>query len=615
MEKDHSQSKSFTRRAFLIGGIQGALLGVLGGRLAWLQLAQGDKYKVLADENRINIKMLAPSRGTIIDRNGIPLAVNKQNFRAIMVPEQTPDIASALARLGRYIDLSDRDVRRAIDTAKRQAKFVPVEVKDNLKWNEVSAVEVHLPDLSGVSIDVGEIRHYPQGPVMAHIVGYVGAVNSRELEAGDPVLKLPNFKIGKTAIEKAYDESLRGAAGSAQVEVNVSGREVRELRRDPALQGQSIALSIDTRLQEKLHNLLAEHTSATAIVMDAHSGAVYALASGPSFDPNEFTKGLSAESWEALLANPGKPMNNKAVAGQYPPGSTFKMVSALAALEAGKINKKTVSYCRGSYEYASDRFHCWKAAGHGWCGLSKALKESCDVFFYELATETSIDAISAMARRLGLGQKYNFDLTEERAGLIPDKDWKMGHFGKAWKPGETIIASIGQGYIQSTPLQLAVMTARLINGGYAVEPWMIGYMGRDFKGRKEWPSLGFDPAHLALIKDGMDDAVNAKGGTAFDSRIREKGMEMGGKTGTSQVKRITMAQRRAGVRNEDLPWKDRHHALFVGYAPVKNPQYVVSVVVEHGVGGSRTAAPLAKEILYETQRLDPAKTNITKPAV
>lgn len=610
---EQEQQKDFTRRAFLIAGIQGCVLGVLGGRLAWLQLSQSDKYTVLADENRMSVKMLAPSRGVITDRNGIPLALNKQNFRVLVIPEQTPDVEAALNELRKHIDISDRDMRRALKEVKRSAKFVPVEVRDKLSWEDVAKVEVRLPDLSGVSIDVGEVRHYPMGLSTAHIIGYVGAVTKSDLETGDSVLKLPNFKIGKTAIEKSLDPKLRGAAGSSQVEVNVSGREVRLLKKDPAQEGAPIALTIDSRLQTKLYGLLSEHKSATAIVMDAHTGAIYALGSGPSFDPNYFTKGMSSEVWQDMLDNPGKPLNNKAVAGQYPPGSTFKMISALAALEAGVINEKTTVHCSGSFEYKSDLFHCWKGSGHGWCGLTKALAESCDVYFYDLATKIDMNDISKMARRFGLGQKYDFELPEELAGLVPDKNWKMGHFGQAWKPGETVIASIGQGYLQSTPLQLAVMTARLVNGGKAVKPSMIGFIGHKAMGKSDWPSMGINQKYLAMVKKGMDQAVNDKNGTAFDSRIEKKGEEMGGKTGTSQVRRITMAQRLAGVKNENLPWKDRHHALFVGYAPMDEPKYIVSVVVEHGVGGSRKAAPLAKRLMEETQRLDPAQSSVQKP--
>jgi len=489
---------------------------------------------------------------------------------------------------------------------------VPLEIKDNLSWEDVAKIEVNLADLPGVGIDVGEIRNYPLGEATAHLIGYVGAVNKSEL-TGDKTLSLPGFRIGKTGIEKTFDKTLRGIAGTSTVEVNVLGREVRELQHDQGQQGQRISLSIDAELQRLTQQRLSETKSASAVIMDSKTGAIYALASHPSFDPNLFIRGISAEKWEELLANPAYPLTNKAVGGQYPPASTFKMVTALAALEHGVINGGTTVHCPGHYEYGGDRFYCWKTSGHGSVNLQDALAKSCDTFFYKISTDIGIERIADMARRLGLGQKYNFDLREERPGLIPDKDWKVGHFGNFWKPGETVVASIGQGYMQATPLQLAVMTSRMVNGGYAVKPWVVGYSGEDNLERETWPSMGFHQYHLNLVLRGMNKVVNHPDGTAYDSRIIEKAMSMGGKTGTAQVKRITREERAQGIRNEDLPWKFRHHALFVGYAPVSDPRYVCSVVVEHGGGGSAVAAPIAKDLLTATQKRDPLGSPILTP--
>lgn len=394
------------------------------------------------------------------------------------------------------------------------------------------------------------------------------------------------------------------------MEVNVRGREVRELKNDESLSGKRVSLSIDAELQRYCHQRLGAQKSASAIIMDAHTGAVYALASYPGFDPNIFTRGISAEKWEELLANPAFPLNNKAVSGQYPPGSTFKMVTALAGMEAGLINSRTMINCKGSYKYGSDTFHCWKLSGHGITTVTSALMKSCDTYFYELSTEIGIDKIAEMAHRLGLGQTYNFDLSEERKGLVPTKDWKQGKFGKVWRPGETIVASIGQGYLLTTPLQLAVMTARLVNGGMAVEPWLVGYLNKDRVYRDTWPSLNIKKSYLDLVKVGMDQVVVDEDGTAYEARIKEPEMAMGGKTGTAQVKRIDRAERARGISNDDLEWKYRHHALFVGYAPLKNPRYVCSVVVEHGGGGSAVAAPIARDLLLEAQKRDPAANQI-----
>ncbi len=604
-EEKEDSGKLFSRRAFVIGCVQGGLLLVLGGRLAWLQISQGQRYKKLSDKNRIDIKMLAPSRGEIFDRKGQKLAQNEQNFRVILVPEQTKSIEKSLYALQKVISLSDSEIQDALEASSKIAKFIPLEVKDKLSWRDVAKIEVNLPDLPGLSIDVGEIRQYPLGPASAHIIGYVGAVDKNEIK-GDPMLSLPGFKTGKTAIEKRYEKEMRGASGSAEVEVNVIGREVRELTRQDSKQGRAVSLSIDAGLQSFMQSRLGSEQSASAVIMDAHTGAVYGLASHPSFDPNAFTRGLSADMWEGLLANPGFPLTNKAIAGQYPPASTFKMVTALAGLRAGVASSKNTVFCSGFYEYGGDRFHCWKAAGHGTVNLVDALVESCDTYFYKISTDIGINKIAKTARMLGLGSKLGFDLNEERPGLIPDQNWKMGYFGEHWRPGETIVASIGQSYLQATPLQLATMTARLVNGGYAVKPWMTGYVGNQSFEKEQWDKLDIKKSHLSLIRKGMDDVVNKKSGTAYRSRIKNKGYEMGGKTGTAQVRKITLEQRATGVQNKDLPWKDRHHALFVGYAPVKNPRYVCAVVVEHGVGGSTTAAPIARDLLAEAQRLAPA---------
>lgn len=612
-KKEQDHAKIFTRRAFVIGGIQGALLCVMGGRLAWLQVAEGRKYKMLADRNRINVKLLAPSRGEILDRYGISMAGNSQNFRVVITPEQTKDIKASLQNLQKMIDLDEVALKKVLESVSKVAKFVPVQVKDDLSWEEVAKIEVNLPELPGISIDVGERRFYHFAEATAHLVGYVGAVSEAEV-GEDKLLTHPGFKIGKTALEKKYEMMLRGSAGSTKMEVNVVGREVRELSREKAKDGQPIVMSIDAGLQLYAQERLGAEQSASAVVMDAQNGAVYALASYPSFDPNIFAKGMPADLWEQLLADPGNPLTNKAVAGQYPPGSTFKMVTALAGLEAGVLNQHTNVYCPGHYEYGDNRFHCWKKQGHGSVNLVKALSESCDVYFYKLSLDMGIDKIAEMSRRLGLGSKMDFDLPEERGGLIPDRAWKRGYFNDSWHPGETIVASIGQGYTLTTPLQLAVMTARLVNGGRAVKPWLSrkNNQGEDLH-HKVWPEIGFDPAHIALIRQGMDDVINGPTGTARAAAIKIPGMEMGGKTGTAQVVRITAAQRAAGVLNKDLPWKQRHHALFVGYAPIHAPRYVAAVVVEHGVSGSGAAAPLARDLLLQVQRRNPAIKEMVAP--
>lgn len=608
-EKEYGES--FTRRAFIIAALQGGMLTLLGGRLAWLQIAQGARYRTMAENNRINIKMLAPSRGEITDRYGTRLASNTQNFRVIIIPEQTKDLAAALSNLQKLIPLSQRDIQRVIKQAEKNASFLPLEVRDNLDWEEVATVEVNLPDLPGIAIDEGEVRNYPMVEATAHLIGYVGAVNKAEQTGDDPLLSLPGFRIGKTGVEKTYDSVLRGTAGTAEMEINVVGREVRELNNRASQPGKKLMLTIDAGLQQYVQNRLEKERSASAVIMDARTGAVYALCSHPAFDPNVFTRGISAEQWEELLADPGLPLNNKAIGGQYPPGSTFKMVTALAALEEKIINRNTSYFCPGHFDFGDSRFHCWKRGGHGTVNVVGALTQSCDTFFYNVATQMGIDTLAGYSYRLGLGARLGLELDEERPGLIPTKNWKMGQFNEPWQPGETIVASIGQGYTLTTPLQLATMTARLVNGGWAVKPWITAYIG-DKPGQEEgWAETGFKKQNIDLILEGMDAVVQSPRGTAHGSMIADERYRMGGKTGTAQVKRISREDRINGVRNEDLPWKHRHHALFVGYAPVHEPRYSCCVVVEHGVGGSVAAAPIAKDILLMAQQRDPAGIPLT----
>lgn len=614
MERDSDRAISFTRRALVIGALQGTFLTVLGGRLAWLQLAEGQRYSSMAEANRVNVKLLAPSRGLIVDRNGVPIAVNNQNFRVQVIPEQTPDLEQALYGLQKLISLSDNEIQAVLNQAKKAPKFAPLEIRDNLSWDEVATVEVNLPDLPGLSIDVGEIRFYPMGLATAHLVGYVGSVNKGELTGDDPLLKIPGFRIGKTGLEKTYDTALRGTAGAAEIEVNVNGREVRELKRNPGVPGKDLVLTIDAELQKYVQDRLSQTKSASAVVMDVHTGAVYAMASTPSFDPNIFTRGLTPEKWEELISQPAHPLNNKAVGGLYPPGSTFKMVTAMAALEQGIINRNTSFFCPGHYEFGDTRFHCWKPGGHGYVNVVEALSQSCDVFFYNIATDIGIDRLADMANKLGFSQTFDIELPEERPGLMPTKDWKRAHMGKTWQPGESIVASIGQGYTQATPLQLAVMTARLVNGGLAVKPWLAGYMGDHIgRGDTEWSKLNVKKQNLDIVIEGMVRVVNAPKGTALGSRITEEGMTMGGKTGTAQVKRITAEERARGVKNETLAWHLRHHALFVCFAPVGNPRYACAVVVEHGIGGAAAAAPVGKDLMIMAQQRDPAARPMLTP--
>ncbi len=606
MHRDSDRHKLFNRRMAMLAGGQFVLLGALCSRLYYLQVIESEKYKTLADENRINFRLLPPPRGRITDRNGKPIADNQQNYRVLLVSENTVSVDATLDALEQIIDLSEGERKRILRDVKRNKRFMPVTVQDNLLWQQVSSIEVNTPDLPGVMIDVGESRHYPYGGDFAHVLGYVAAVSEDEVN-GDPLLGLPGFRIGKAGIEKVHDLALRGSGGNSQVEVNAYGRVIRELNRQEGEPGAEVQLTLDMELQRFTAQRIADE-SATVVVLDVHNGEVLTLASSPSFDPNQFNQGLSTAQWHDLVNNPRSPLINKAIRGQYSPGSTFKMAVALAALKHGIINPDSTFFCNGKMRLGNATFHCWKRGGHGTMNVTSAIEQSCDVYFYEVAKRVGIERIAEMANKMGLGEPLGIDLPGERGGLIPTPEWKKSAVGSSWQKGETVILGIGQGYILTTPLQLATMTARLANGGLAVSPHLTRNIikadaSQVTTAEQTFAEIGVSANDLTLIRKAMAGVVNGSHGTARRSRIKDEGMEMAGKTGTVQVRRISKAERETGVvKNKDLEWKERDHAIFVGYAPVDAPRYAVSVVVEHGGSGSRAAAPIARDILLEAQR-------------
>ncbi len=613
-ERDADRYRSFTRRMLVLGGLKVGLLSTLAARLYYLQVLQSAKYTMLAEENRISLRLIAPSRGPITDRFGVPLAMNQQNYRVVVVSERTKNIPETLDKISQIVPLTDGDRRRVLREVQRKRRFVPVTVRENLTWEQVATLEMNMPDLPGAAIDVGEIRYYPFAEATAHILGYVGAVAEAELN-GDPVLSLPGFRIGKSGLEKHHEKNLRGTAGTSQLEVNAVGRVIRELSRDEGQPGREVQLTIDIGLQQFCQKRLSAEQSAAAVVMDVHTGAIYALASHPTYDPNQFTMGISAELWEELLSNPTTPLSNKAVAGQYPPGSTFKPVVVLAALESGLISPRHTVFCPGWMELGDHRFHCWKKHGHGTVDAVGALRDSCDVYFYDLARRLGVDRIAEMAQRFGMGHVSGLDLPHERPGLIPTREWKRRALNASWTQGESLIASIGQGYVLATPLQLTTMACRLANGGFAVKPHLTKQVKGVLTETTSWPSLGVKKENLDVVLAGMNAVTNVQGGTAFKARITEAGFEMAGKTGSAQVRRITMAERATGVKkNEQLPWRERDHALFIAYAPVHAPRYAIGVIVEHGGGGSSVAAPVARDILLECQKRDPGRAAVAETA-
>ena len=580
-------------------------MAALGVRMQQMQIEQADDFRLLADENRINIRLLPPARGLIYDVNGTVLAENEQNYRIVMVREDAGDVEDVLARLASLIEIPDEDIATAIEEVNRRSPFVPVTIMERVSWDDVAKVTVNAPALPGIFAEVGLSRHYPLGSDLAHVVGYVGPVSDFDLsriDDQDPLLQIPRFQIGKTGVENKLEQTLRGKAGTRQIEVNALGRVMRELERQEGQSGADVQLTIDSNLQSYCEARL-EGESAAVIVMETETGNIRAITSAPAFDPNLFVRGISVADWTGLTDDIYRPLAAKAVQGTYPPGSTFKMITALAALEDGVVEPEETVYCPGFLEVADVRFHCWRRAGHGNMNLHESLKQSCDCYYYDICQRVGIDKMAAMARRFGLGVRHDLPLSAVASGLAPDKEWKREVRDADWRIGDTVNASIGQGYVLASPLQLAVMTARIATGRM-VEPRLVHTVDGVEQPSGAGETMGINENYLRRIRQAMFDVSNHSRGTGYRSRIVADGLKMAGKTGTSQVRRITAEERAAGVTsNADLPWERRDHALWVNFAPFDNPKYAVAVVVEHGGGGSTAAAPIGRDVtlqaLYE----------------
>ncbi len=605
-ERDKKPSKRMSRRAFILMGLQVVFMGVLALRMRQLGVKQSEQFRLLAEENRINLQLVPPTRGLIYDRRGTAIAINTPVYRIQMVREQATNPKEVLRKLSEIVPISDNDISDILENMSKRRPWVPVTVTEDITWEHVASVAANAPSLPGVTPIVGSYRQYPAPHEYCHIIGYVGPVSDYDLsktEDDDPLLRIPRFQIGKNGIETRVDKALRGKAEIKRVEVNSRGRIMREIDSKAGEAGQNLQLTIDSAIQRTALERIGAQ-SAAAVVMDVRNGDILALASAPTFDANKFVTGISVPDWKALNENKFRPLANKTVSGTYPPGSTYKMIVALAALEAGVVKTDEQIRCLGHVEVYGRRFHCWKRGGHGRVDLVRSLRESCDVYFYDIAERVGIEKISEMARRLGLGTRHDLPLPAIREGLAPTKAWKQSVKGKDWVVGDTLNAGIGQGFTLASPLQLAIMTARL-GSGTNIQPRLINTIGDDLVPIKGTDAIDINPEHLELVRRGMFEVVNGARGTARGSRIRTKGMEMAGKTGTSQVRFITKAERARGViRNEDLPWERRDHALFVGYAPYDNPKYAVSVIVEHGGGGSKAAAPIARDIMLAALQRD-----------
>ncbi len=592
-------ARRITRRALFMGGCMAATMAGLGARMRYLGVEEADQFRLLAEENRINIQLIPPARGLILDRNGKIIAGNEQNYRVVITREGAGDVQLVLNRLSHLIPMTETDMTRVLKDVDRNSSFVPIPVADRLSWDDFSKVALNAPALPGVTPDVGLSRVYPRDTDFAHVVGYVGPVSENDLEGlenPDPLLHIPKFQIGKIGVEKWMEDTLRGSAGNKKIEVNHVGRVMRELDKTDGVSGANLRLTIDADIQNFVQARLGDQ-SAACVVIDVTNGDLIAIASAPSFNPNLFVRGITRRDYDVLTGNDFRPLANKAVQGGYPPGSTFKMVTGLAALSDGKISLDTVVNCPGYLQFGDRKFNCWKKGGHGKVDVRSALTQSCDVFFYDVAQRVGIDKIAEMGRKMGLGQRHDLPMSAISEGTLPDRAWKQEKLKQDWRIGDTINAAIGQGYVVATPLQLAVMAARVATGR-SVVPRLI----REIDGKavpvEEAADLGFETSHLTAVHDGMIGVVNSDRGTSFAARIANDAMLMAGKSGTSQVRNISAAERETGVvGNNDLPWKQRDHALFVCFAPADAPRYAVAVVVEHGGGGSSVAAPIARDAM------------------
>ena len=591
--------KLINRRVALLTIAQVGLFSILGTRLAYLQIYKHDDYSSLSDDNRTTHRLLAPPRGDIIDISGKILATNTENYQALVVLEETGDIYEALIAFNNVLPEKKLDIRKILKIAKKSSKFKPIKLIEDLTWDEFAKLNANVHNLQGIYPSVDYKRYYPDKESIAHIVGYVSSLSENETY-NNPFSKLANAKSGKIGIEKSKNLDLRGQIGNKRLEINAFGREIRELNRVESKKGQDIQLTIDSDLQKFCYEQL-DGLSGSIAVTNIHNGEYLALASAPAFDPNKFYSGISQEDWNFLTKNLYKPLINKAISNHYPPGSTIKPLVALAALEKGFDPNKRIN-CDGSYEIkdtsmekGTKSFHCWKKKGHGSMNMKEAIQRSCDVYFYTVAREIGINKISEVCKRFGLGEKVFNDFVEELSGTVPNKKWKKKEIGYNWMIGETLVAGIGQGYFLTTPAQLSLATAQLVNGGKKIYPKIIY---DDSVSKKEMPTTYLaSKKHLDFIKDCLYVSTNEQGGTSYRSRIIGE-YEFAGKTGTSQVRRISDKEREEGIiKNKDLEWSQRDHGIFIGYGPINDPKFSISVLIEHGGSGSGTAAPIAKNVM------------------
>ncbi len=595
------QALTFSRRATVIGGLQAGIGVLLAGRMAYISVAENERYQLLSESNRVNLTLVPPRRGWLIDRNGKPIANNKTDFRVDLIPDRMRDKEKTVATLAELLSLNQEEIDRINKELEQASSFQPVQVATGLDWESFAAVSVRLPDLPGVSPRQGFSRFYPTGAAVGHLVGYVGIASAEDYkENPDPILVTPGYKIGKDGLEKTFEDHLQGKPGAKRVEVTARGKIVRELDSRPDIPGKPMQMTLDIDLQEYAARRLGPE-SGSVVVMDCETGDILTMTSMPSFDPNSFSDGIGQTEYGMLRDDDHVPLRDKSLKGLFPPGSTIKPMVGLAFLEAGLSPDETVN-CNGGLRVGNRRFRCWNRRGHGRVDMAKGIYQSCDVYFYHFAQRIGMNPIALMANRLGLGQEFPLPVTNQFYGTVPDPQWKMKKFDRPWQAFDTVNATIGQGYMLANPLQLAVMSARIATGKK-----MMPHLLLDGK-RKPVETLNIDPEHMAYIHEAMSQVVNGAG-TARRARLPLDDVKMAGKTGTAQVVNLDF-----GRGGSDVAWKFRDHGLFVCFAPVDNPRYAAAVVVEHG-GGSGAAYPVARDVLtflYDREKAMNILTDLEK---
>ena len=612
------KSKLISRRMFLLTSAKAiVLVGVLG-RLISLQINESRKYQTLSQKNRFREWKLAPERGVITDYFNREIATNSQVYQIHLIPENTNNINEIFFRLKSILSISDKKILYLKKVIAKQKPWEPIIISDNLNWSEFSRVNLFLHELPGIEPIVSVAREY-KDISSAHIVGYVSQVSTKDLKNKKYLkdMSVPGIVVGKTGLEKRLDEKIIGKVGFQRYEVNAFGKRIKQIQVDQGKAGSNFKTTLDHEVQEFTSNILADK-AASVCVMDIYNGDIVSLVSSPSYNPNKFVHGVDRNTWNNLINNEKKPLINKAISGLYPPGSTIKTLVALSALENNIVTRLKAVRCTGKIEMFGEKFHCWKKKGHGIVNMRSAIKRSCDVYFYEIARRLGVDRLSETAKKFGLGQKVLDNFSEEKSGVVPSTKWKKKYIGQNWYIGETLHSGIGQGYFQSTPIQLCLMTAQIANGGFKIKPRILfdktnNNLQDYIKFKNENPNeplpselllSNFDlkplfknQENINIIKEAMFSSSNEPGGTSYRSRLEDKRYTFAGKTGSSQVKRFTEAQREAEVKQTDVEYKDRDHALFIAFAPVDDPKYAISVVVEHGGSGSKSAAPIAKQVI------------------